>query len=674
MKINGKRVRWGISQKVFSIFVALVLIPSFLVGFFTYKSSSSNLSRELESSAKDSISSVNALVEAVVTPVMRDVSVMADTIESSDYAITPKNPETNLSTSPQVTKVLQTFKISHLDDTEVIGLAKQDGAFAMEPVSPLKPDYDARTRQWYKAAMETKGKVIISDPYISAASKNTVVSIAKTTKAGDAVAVVNLSLKKYLTDTVSKQKIGEAGFVFVVDQTKKVLAHPTLAGGTDMSTSEIKDSFSGMSGTLRTTFDGKDATVYYITNGLTGWKIYGVLYDSELNAVTNEIMLTSASMVLLSIVVSALIVFWFSRTFLQPIKKMTDMAVRLSEGDLTVEDLNVKSKDELGDLSNAFASLTGKLRTIIGNLSSSVQEMNKTTQTLNSSSDNVYSSAQEIASASTRVSSAASTQKESTSEIARALLENSAGVSSIAESASEIGNISEDTHHKATSGANMASQTVTQMQTIKSAVEESSTNVDTLANKSVEIGQFAKLISDIASQTNLLALNASIEAARAGAHGSGFAVVAQEVKKLSIQSSDAAKEISQMINDIAASVDEVVGSLTLVLSEVKTGVEMSANVQELFVGISKDMSQLNDEIQNLSSVSQQMAASSEEISASVEELSKISASTSSDADLVSQATNKQHEVIDTLTTIVESVSQTASTLESDIMQFKTKVS
>ncbi|MFC0212255.1 methyl-accepting chemotaxis protein [Paenibacillus chartarius] len=667
---HGETRRFGISQKFFLLFLTLGLVPSALVGTVTYQSSAKALKDELTVQSHKEVATANSIVDRVVIPVEKDVEILSKTFEASTYVKMTKDPATNLSTNDQITKILKTFKASHGDDTEVIGFARVDGAFAMEPPSPLANDFDARTRVWYKAAMENKGKVIISDPYVSAASKNTVVSIARTTENGDAMAVVNLSLKKYLTDTVNTQKIGTEGYVFIVDKTNKVLTHPGIAAGTDLSDSVFKDSFSQPSGSIHVKLDAGPANVRWTTNQETGWKIYGVLYDAELDKLTRTVFWTTIGMVIVTAIVAFLLMYWINRVFISPIMKVTKSAGVLASGDLTVSDVNVKNEDEIGDLAKAFNNLANHLRVIVGSLASGVKEMNTVSETLNQSSADVQMSATKISEVSHRVSSGARTQTEATGEIARALQENTISISTVAASASEIGMISEQTNKKALSGTETVAQTVGQMSAIDSAVLKSSEVVDVLSRKSAEINKFAILIAEIAQQTNLLALNASIEAARAGEHGAGFSVVANEVKKLAVQSSESAKEISRVIGEVNADITGVVGSLQKAKEEAALGVSLSSGVESLFNSIQQDMALMNDEIQNLSAVSQQMAASAEEISASVEELSSISKDSAVDSNVVLETTERQKDVIAALSTVVDSVAKTAKTLEDTVKQFK----
>lgn len=674
MKFGVSRVKnifkWNISQKFFAVFMVLVLVPSLLIGFFSYKTETDLLDKQLLADATARVNNLSTIVDRVVTPVMRDTDVLSQALSGTVHQGLVKNAETNTASNPQVRQILSQFKSAHQDDTEVLGLGLEDGLFAMEPDSKLGADYDARKRQWYMEAMKNKGKVILSDPYVSAASKNIVISIAKTTNEGDGVTVVNLSLKKYLTDTVRQQKIGQHGYAYILDRNKKVLTHPALEAGAEVSGAEIDQIYAGPRGIVDTLVDGKKARLIYTTNQLTGWKVVGVLYHSELAEAVSSTIRTLVITIAISILVSLVLMYYFNRAFIQPIKVLTGLAKRLSSGDLTSEPVKIKNNDELGDLGQAYNGLTSRLRVLVTDLSDRVDNLYAVTDVLRSESGTVSDASSNISSIVNRVAQGASVQTESTKEVNTTLQENAIGVSTIAESATDINEISEKTQSKAQDGTRTVAETVTQMDLIHQAVNQSYSLVETLAASSKEIGNFANVIRGIASQTNLLALNANLEAARAGDAGRGFAVVAKEVKKLSEQSAESAEQISALVSEIMSETENSVRSLAGVKREVTSGVELSNRVESIFGSIMEDMTNLTAEIQNLSSVSQQMAASSEEISASVHELSNISQSTASDSENALSEVQKQQASLHKLGSLVGEVLATADAVKTGIKQFK----
>jgi len=261
-------------------------------------------------------------------------------------------------------------------------------------------------------------------------------------------------------------------------------------------------------------------------------------------------------------------------------------------------------------------------------------------------------------------------QSKSTREISHAVQESAIGINSIASSASEISDISDQTIKTADEGSSSVLQTMYQMNSIDVALTNSSDAVQSLMDKVKEIGAIATIINSIATETKLLSLNASIEAARAGDVGKGFSVVANEVKKLSAQSSEAAKQISALITEINDKTKKSVDALVEVKTEVSDGITLSTSVNTLFSGIMDNMSKLNSEIQSLSATSEEIAASSEKISSSAEELSSISNSNSANSQNALEDTQTQKASITMINEQVNIVLQTAEKVKNDVEKFK----
>ncbi|MFD1957157.1 methyl-accepting chemotaxis protein [Paenibacillus thailandensis] len=662
----------NIGKKIFIVFLIAILLPTILGSVLSYRTFVNSSREELLEDSKSNVDTLSIIVDRVVKPVMYDTDVLSREFSSmANLRQMEHNAELNLDSNEEVQAALKRFKAVHTDDTEIIGVALDDGLFAMEPQSKLAQDFDARTRVWYTKAMENKGKVVISDPYVSAGSGNVVVSIAKTTLDNKGVAVVNLSLKQYLTDTVNQQRIGDQGFAFILDGTQKVLTHPTIAAGEVYADEKaLNQMFASESGIVRTKVDGKDAELIYTTNALTGWKIIGVLYDSEVDALKWPIIKTTALVVVLAILILVAVVVLVNRMFIRPIKQMTAVAKDLAQGNLQEANIQIRTKDELSELASAFTTLIKEFRSLIGNLSGGINDLYHSADVLNSEIDKVSSASVKIYSTNGRVTENSVAQATSTEEISRAVQESAAGISSIAESASEINDISDETYQKAQSGSESVQATVNQMSSIDHALTSYSEVIQSLMDKAMEIEKFAAIINGIATETSLLSLNASIEAARAGEHGKGFAVVANEVKKLSAQSSEASKQITELIKAIGEETTISIESLMKVKNEVKEGIALSDNVDVLFSGIMENMSKLNDEIQNLSAISQEIAAGSEQISSSTESLSHMSNNNAAESRNALESIEQQQQSLKQLQEQVSVVLQTAETTKDSVQKFK----
>jgi len=264
------------------------------------------------------------------------------------------------------------------------------------------------------------------------------------------------------------------------------------------------------------------------------------------------------------------------------------------EGDLTKQ-LPVTSSDEVGDLAKYFNQFINKLRDIVG----SVQE----------NAQSVASGSTELAAATEELSMTMSDQASQVSGVASATEEMSASSALINSNLEANLRVAEETTGNTIEGSKMLKRAVDEIQQIKTKVDELGTTIRSLAESSQEINAILNVISDIADQTNLLALNAAIEAARAGEHGRGFAVVADEVRKLAERTQSATGEISGIIGNLqkesGRASDDMGNALVKVDSGVKTMMATSTFFDKIVNSVS-EMSNMNSVIE--SSIREQVQA------------------------------------------------------------------
>jgi methyl-accepting chemotaxis protein len=209
--------------------------------------------------------------------------------------------------------------------------------------------------------------------------------------------------------------------------------------------------------------------------------------------------------------------------------------------------LDIKSTDEMGTLATWF-------NTLLENLTSMIDEVRGASQSVASASGEIVASAEEMA-------TGLQEQEHQTQQVAAAVEELSQSVGEVASKSSEATSASEKSQHLAEDGGSIVGETVGEMRGIATEVNASAQTVNLLGEKSQKIGDIIAVINDIADQTNLLALNAAIEAARAGEHGRGFAVVADEVRKLAERTTQATEEVSQSIRGIQSETNSAVSQI-----------------------------------------------------------------------------------------------------------------
>lgn len=353
---------------------------------------------------------------------------------------------------------------------------------------------------------------------------------------------------------------------------------------------------------------------------------------------------------------------FMSRSISRPVAAVAHAAQRVAAGDLTVEELQIKTSDEVGDMARAFNQMVLNLRQLIRGVSASSQSVMAAAEELSAASDQTALAAQGAAQGVGQVASGATEQARSANEVRSTMDElqqtiqqiaTGAGQSAaevqkasdrlgqmanalqtVADNAGGVAEGSERAAQAAKSGADVVKDTVVGMERIKQVVGETAARIQNLDRLSVQIGEITEAISGIADQTNLLALNAAIEAARAGEHGRGFAVVAEEVRRLAERSSSSAKDITGLISSIQVGTAEAVKAMEAGTTEVESGskraVEAGRSLQEILVTVEKAaagvkeiaraVAQVQRDSQEVVRTFDGMAAVTEENTAATEEM------------------------------------------------------
>jgi len=328
-------------------------------------------------------------------------------------------------------------------------------------------------------------------------------------------------------------------------------------------------------------------------------------------------------LVALSLAVAATYVVTSSIT--APIGKVVRAAEKLAEGKLDV-DLYVDRKDEFGDQAVAMKTMVEKWRTIVSDLLHA--------------SDSVAATSAQLSSSAGQMSKGAGQQAERAHQVATAAEEMSQTVVDIAQNATNIAATATQAAATARDGGQTVGEAVREVKEIADTVGESAGHIASLADLSKKIGDIIGIINEIADQTNLLALNAAIEAARAGEHGRGFAVVADEVRKLAERTTGATSEVSGIIREIQTKVTSAVSSIDHVSTKVEKGVDLSSKAGSELQTIVKSVEELHLMVQQIATAIEEMSATSDQITKDIESISGVSKDTSRSSDEVLNASNE----------------------------------
>jgi len=329
------------------------------------------------------------------------------------------------------------------------------------------------------------------------------------------------------------------------------------------------------------------------------------------------------------------IALYLTRGIVLPLKIGVAVAKSLSDGDLFVT-VKVKTKDEIGQLFSAMKTMVEKLRNVAADLTGAVDTVASGSRNLSTTSDDLNKGSQEL-----------SSQVE---QIVTAMTEVSQTIMDMAKNASSAADASKNASETAVKGKQIVDSTAEDMVRIARTVQEAAGTIEELGRSSAQIGEIVAVINGIADQTNLLALNAAIEAARAGEQGRGFAVVADEVRKLAERTGQATKDITQRIAAIQAAAGESVDAMKRGSDEVDKGVglakEASASLDTIVTASTNAM----DMVQRIAAATEQQSAATEEVTQNMENISAIARRSSSSTEQIKVSAGELARLVSELKT------------------------
>jgi len=355
-------------------------------------------------------------------------------------------------------------------------------------------------------------------------------------------------------------------------------------------------------------------------------------YESSLRDF-NKILIIFVSVFVIGIVLSLLVSIFMARLIISPIEQTINGIKDITRGDLTNR-VKIESDDEIGEIAKHFNKSIDRLYDVITRVATSSNMVSEAAHTLDKATEQMATGVEQAA---TQVNSVATASEEMSSTS-----------SEIAQNCAVAAKSSEKANNAAVTGESIIQETVMVMTRINRRVKESSDIIKQLGSRSDQIGEVVGLINDIADQTNLLALNAAIEAARAGEHGRGFAVVADEVRKLAERTTEATKDIGSTIKAMQLETKSAVNSMEEGVNEVVTGAAETGKSGDALRDILKQINTVTGEINQIAVASEQQTATTDEIANNIQQISLVMHDTSKmiqeNADAASQLSNLSKEL------------------------------
>ncbi|MDO3662796.1 methyl-accepting chemotaxis protein [Bacillus sp. C28GYM-DRY-1] len=634
----------SIARRLIISFMLILIVPITVLSVSAYHSAVASLDIQMTQSAKENVHILDHIIDDKISTTEKSLAFFTEWATADKFKDKKK------------TEMKKEFKqfIQMNDNVAAVFSSSKDGDFTRYPYADMPSDFNALERDWYKEAMANKGKTIVTEPYESISTGKMVVTIARQTEDGSGVVAIDLKIDN-LVATTKGINIGKEGYAFILSPNKKVIAYSGEKAGTELKEDWVDKLYKNKSGDFEYTHQGKEKKMAFATSETTGWKISGTMYTDEIREAASKV-LTMASIVLaIAIAAGITAIYFVIRSITKPLRRIVASAEKISEGDLT-ETIEINSKDELGVLSKSFNHMAHSLRSLIHGIKDSVDHVASSSEELTASADQTSRATEHITMAIEQFSNGTESQSDKIETTTEQINEMNDGLAELARAAAVITETSADAIEVSSEGETLVQKTAGQMKAIDHSVKEAEKVVMGLEIKSKDITNILRVINGIADQTNLLALNAAIEAARAGENGRGFSVVAEEVRKLAVQSADSAKEIESLISEIVKEIHTSLNVLQSVNKEVETGLVITGETKQSFKHISHMTNQIASELQNMNATVEELSAGAQEISAASNDITAISKKSSDGIQDIAASAEQQ-------LASMEEISSSAQTLE-----------
>lgn len=390
-----------------------------------------------------------------------------------------------------------------------------------------------------------------------------------------------------------------------------------------------------------------------------------VIQDTKQSIVKIALMIAAFTLLIVLIVSIK-----FSKSISNPIKKLTRLMVELSKGNLQIFIEDSKRNDEIGQLTESMQVMKSTLYHTIKQVAAASANVATQSEELTQSATEVRTGSEQIAFTMEEIASGTERQADRASRLASNVGIFSSKVQATNEKGEQIQASSIEVLGLTDEGKQLMESSNRQMMRIDKIVQEAVKKVDQLDNQTKEISQLVSIIQQVADQTNLLALNAAIEAARAGEQGKGFAVVADEVRKLAVQVSESVTNITGIVDTIQSESSMVVDSLKAGYTEVEQGTLQIKTTGKTFTKINSSVTDMVNNIQQISENLSDITAGSQEMNRSIEEIASISEEAASGIEETSATTQQSSSSMEEVARSSEQLSKLAEELNQLVRYFK----
>ncbi|CAH9049749.1 Methyl-accepting chemotaxis protein McpA [Pseudoalteromonas holothuriae] len=515
-----------------------------------------------------------------------------------------EKPMTPLQNSPQEGEIFEFYTAFGQTHPELlfVYMGSETGGFIQYPAEPLG-NYDPRKRPWYKNAKINPKEVIITEPYQGVTGQAMVSVATGIFNGGKFSGVQSLDVTlSTLTDIVSNIKLGETGYLILLDGQGTILADPKRPENNFKNISDLdiplysQIASSADQPYISVEMDDKTVDAKIYDSKKLNWRFVAVIDEDEILSSAYSMSWSIMLIALVMLVIFGIIAVTLANKIVYPIERVSEglRDIAQGEGNLSKR-LQVIGNDEISELATWFNQFLSSINSLVKDIQQNAHTLNNAAQHFENQINDIQSQCR----SQQGTANQAANNTESVHHMAQNVSHNCQG------SLDEIAQTDQFAH----SGNTLISNTVNQVAQLNNSLDASATEISHLESESNNITNILGVIRGIAEQTNLLALNAAIEAARAGEQGRGFAVVADEVRTLAQRSHDATQEIEQVLTKLIEQTRSVSAKMTESVSASNEAIAQSEEAHQAFENIASSVTKVKDLISTIAQDAQQQGSS-----------------------------------------------------------------
>lgn len=664
----------SLKAKLLIMFFLFISIPLTMLGGVSIQKTSSSMQGITEQEISTIVQSTANEMNITIDAVDRNISILSKNPSITNLAMGVEASRSDVynylvSVQKENSKTIESLIVTDANGKAIINNAAQN------------TNTDLSDRQYIQEAL--KGNNSISkDILISKVTGNPIISIAHPLKIDDKVVgiIVGTIPFQVISNHATEVKIGKTGYAYMINKDGLFISHPVKdkvfkENLGDSTNADLKLLVEKMKA-------GETGTGYYNYNGVK--KIMGFMsvnnwvlavtepYDEIMEA-PNSIRNFSIIFISIVLILSMIIVYFMAtRSIINPIKQLEKLMDKAGHGDLTVR-ADIKTKDEFQNLGESFNDMIKNQSEIITQVRISAEELAASSEEISASTEEISASTEVVTANMQEVDESLQNQNKMILETSEVLVQFSSLVQIAQNKASTTKNNSNHTMDVAKTGRIKVEETVLAINNINKASTETEVALNALEELSSKIVGIISTINGISEQTNLLALNAAIEAARAGEHGRGFSVVAEEVRKLSEESSVGAKEITLLVNNMAGEIRRAVETMNNGKEAVDNGVIVVNETDKAFIDIINSVEQIVNDIEQIVEVTKDEVANSDKIVKLIDSVATTTENTARNAHEVAVTAEEQCSMILNITESSQVTSSMAMNLNSLVEKFIVEV-